>query len=255
MGLAEFAPPLALAAGTPMVGAVAAAAVSAAAAAAPAPSGVAAKKRKRKRKRAKVEEAPQPAEAPALRAPDSGAHASAQPIAASGPEVWKMKKDKRRVDWVKKVEELEKLKKEKAERLKREAEARKQRQRAKEAAKAAPAKAAPKPSTSGSGGRQQGVRRGAVESPPDPDAPKSPVNQRPLSARSPLRITIDTSTPSSKTPASSSAKPKLRHNQASTTTTGRRLRDAEKAGIRAAAEYEAAHPGRAKARAEAWAPM
>merc|ERR1711989_139891 len=35
--------------------------------------------------------------------------------------------------------------------------------------------------------------------------------------------------------------------------TGRRLRDAEKAGIRAAAEYEAAHPSRAKARAEAWA--
>merc|ERR1711872_541009 len=99
---------------------------------------------------------------------------------------------------------------------------------------------------------------GAVESPPDPDAPKSPVNPRPLSARSPLRITIDTSTPSSKTPASSSssssaAKPKLRRSYASTTTTGRRLRDAEKAGIRAAAEYEAAHPGRAKARAEAWA--
>merc|ERR1711872_1048990 len=100
-------------------------------------------------------------------------------------------------------------------------------QRAKEAAKAALAKAAPKSSSSGSGGRQQSVRRGAVESPPDPDAPKSPVNPRPLSARSPLRITIDTSTPSPKTPASSSAsssaaKPKLRRNYASTTTTGRK---------------------------------
>merc|ERR1712198_745159 len=117
--LVEFAPPLAVASGA--VGA------GAAAAAAPAPSGVVAKKRKRKRKRAKVGEAPQPAEAPALRAPDSGAHGSAQPTAVAGPDVWLKKKDKRRVDWMEKVEELERLKKEKAERVKREAEAEGQR--------------------------------------------------------------------------------------------------------------------------------